>query len=108
MARRARGKAAKRRRWSERIWTSTSADASESVLPVADSARFCRRVRMEATDHAQASWGPLVWKKNGSGSLANGCASMPAVHVPEQSSQGGFLLVRAEVFGRPCFGIACA
>jgi hypothetical protein len=25
-----------------------------------------------------------------------------------QSGQGGFLLVRAEVFGRPGFGIACA
>jgi hypothetical protein len=25
-----------------------------------------------------------------------------------QSRQGGFLLVRAEVFGRPGFGIACA
>jgi hypothetical protein len=25
-----------------------------------------------------------------------------------QSSQGGFLLVRAEMFGRPDFGIACA
>jgi hypothetical protein len=37
----------KRRRRSERIWTSTSADASESVLPVADSARFCRRVRVQ-------------------------------------------------------------
>jgi hypothetical protein len=49
-----------------------------------------------------------VWKRNGSGGLANGCASMPAVHAPEQSGQGGFLLVRAEVFGRPCFGIACA
>jgi hypothetical protein len=48
MARRAGGKAAKRRRRSERIWTSTSADASESVLPVADSARFCRRVRMQS------------------------------------------------------------
>jgi hypothetical protein len=47
MARRAGGKAAKRRRRSERIWTSTSADASESILPVADSARFCRRVRMQ-------------------------------------------------------------
>jgi hypothetical protein len=48
MARRAGGKAAKRRRRSERIWTSTSADASESVPPVADSARFCRRVRMQS------------------------------------------------------------
>jgi hypothetical protein len=38
----------KRRRRSERIWTSTSVDASESVLPVADSARFCRRVRMQS------------------------------------------------------------
>jgi hypothetical protein len=28
-------------------WTSTSADASESVLPVADSARFRRRVRVQ-------------------------------------------------------------
>jgi hypothetical protein len=25
-----------------------------------------------------------------------------------QSGRGGFLLVRAGVFGRPCFGIACA
>jgi hypothetical protein len=25
-----------------------------------------------------------------------------------QSGQGGFLLVRAEMFGRPGFGIACA
>jgi hypothetical protein len=25
-----------------------------------------------------------------------------------QSGQGGVFLVRAEVFGRPCFGIACA
>jgi hypothetical protein len=48
MARRAGGKVAKRRRRSERIWTSTSADASESVLPVVDSARFCRRVRMQS------------------------------------------------------------
>jgi hypothetical protein len=47
MARRARGKAAKRRRRSERIWTSASADASESVLPVAGSARFRRRVRVQ-------------------------------------------------------------
>jgi hypothetical protein len=50
----------------------------------------------------------MVWKQNGSGGLANGCASMPTVHAPEQSGQGGFLLVRAEVFGWPCFGIACA
>jgi hypothetical protein len=62
----------------------------------------------KTTDHAQASLRPMVWKQNGSGGLANGCASMPAVHAPEQSGQGGFLLVRAEVFGRPCFGIACA
>jgi hypothetical protein len=48
LARRAGGKAVKRRRRSERIWTGTSADASESVLPVADSARFCRRVRMQS------------------------------------------------------------
>jgi hypothetical protein len=41
-----RRKGAKRRRRSERIWTSTSTDASESILPVADSARFCRHVRM--------------------------------------------------------------
>jgi hypothetical protein len=25
-----------------------------------------------------------------------------------QSGQGGFLLLRAEVFDRPCFGITCA
>jgi hypothetical protein len=56
----------------------------------------------------QASWGPLVWEQNGSGGLANGCASMPAVHAPEQSGRGGFLLVRAKVFGRPYFSIACA
>jgi hypothetical protein len=62
----------------------------------------------KATDHAQASWRSMVWKQNGSGGLANGCASMPAVHAPEQSGKGGFLLVRAEVFGQPCFGIACA
>jgi hypothetical protein len=49
-----------------------------------------------------------VWKQNGSGGHANGCASMPVVHAPEQSDQGGFLLVRAEVFGRPCFSITCA
>jgi hypothetical protein len=47
MARRAGGKTAKRRRRSERIWTNTSADASESVPPVADSVRFRRRVRMQ-------------------------------------------------------------
>jgi hypothetical protein len=47
MAQRARGKAAKRRQRSKQIWTSASADASESVLPVADSARFRRRVRMQ-------------------------------------------------------------
>jgi hypothetical protein len=40
--------------------------------------------------------------------LANGCASMPAVHAPEQSGQRGFLLVRAEAFGWPCFSITCA
>jgi hypothetical protein len=56
MARRAGGKVAKRRRRSERIWTSTSTDASESVLPVADSARFCRRVRMQSNGpHASKS-----------------------------------------------------
>jgi hypothetical protein len=49
-----------------------------------------------------------VGKQNRNGGLANGCASMPAVHAPEQSGLGGFLLVRAEVFGRPCFSIACA
>jgi hypothetical protein len=47
MAQWARGNTAKRRRRSERIWTSTSADASESVLPVADSARSRRHVRMQ-------------------------------------------------------------
>jgi hypothetical protein len=36
-----------RRQRSERIWTSTSADASESVLPVAGSARFRRRERVQ-------------------------------------------------------------
>jgi hypothetical protein len=61
-----------------------------------------------ATDHAQTSWRPMVWKRNGSGGLANGCASMPAVHAPEQSGQGGFLLMGAKMFGRPCFSIACA
>jgi hypothetical protein len=61
----------------------------------------------KATDHAQAIWRPMVWKQNGSGGLANGCASTPTVHAPEQSGQGGFLLVRSEVFGRPGFGIAC-
>jgi hypothetical protein len=49
-----------------------------------------------------------VWKQNGSGGLANGCASMPAVHAPEQSGQGGFLLMQARMFSRPCFSIACA
>jgi hypothetical protein len=48
-----------------------------------------------------------VWKQNGSGGLANGCASIPAVHVPEQSGQGGFLLMQARMFDRPCFSIAC-
>jgi hypothetical protein len=51
---------------------------------------------MQATDHAQASWRPMVWKQNESGGLANGCASMPPVHAPEQSGQGGFLLAWAE------------
>jgi hypothetical protein len=40
--------AAKRRRRSGRIWTSTSADANESVLPVAGSARFRRRGRLQS------------------------------------------------------------
>jgi hypothetical protein len=60
LARRAGGKAAKRRRRSERIWTSTSADASESVPPVADSASFCRRVRMQSN-------GPRVSKLEADG-----------------------------------------
>jgi hypothetical protein len=47
MARRAGGKAAKRRRRSEQIWTSASVDASESVLPVDDSSRFHRHVRVQ-------------------------------------------------------------
>jgi hypothetical protein len=41
------GKAAKQRRRSGRNWTGASADASESVLPVADSARFRRRERVQ-------------------------------------------------------------
>jgi hypothetical protein len=39
--------AVRRKRRSGWIWTSTSADASESVLPVAGSARFRRRERMQ-------------------------------------------------------------
>jgi hypothetical protein len=39
--------AAKQKRRFERIWTSTYADTSESVLPVTDSARFCRRVHVQ-------------------------------------------------------------
>jgi hypothetical protein len=39
--------AAKRRWRSRRIWTSASADARESVLSVAGSARFRRRVRVQ-------------------------------------------------------------
>jgi hypothetical protein len=62
----------------------------------------------KATNYAQASWRPMVWKQNGSSDLESGCASMPIVHAPEQSGQRGFLLVRVELFGRPGFGIACA
>jgi hypothetical protein len=43
-----------RRRRSERIWTNTSADASESVLPVASSARFRKRERVQ-DDRPRAS-----------------------------------------------------
>jgi hypothetical protein len=84
------------------------------ALTKAERASVARRSQSEgacvckATNHAQASWRPMVWKQNASGGLANGCASIPTVHAPEQSGQGGVLLVRAEVFGRPCFGIACA
>jgi hypothetical protein len=41
------GKAAKQRQRSGRNWTGASADASGSVLPVAGSARFSRRVRVQ-------------------------------------------------------------
>jgi hypothetical protein len=54
MARRAGGKVAKRRRRSERIWTSPSADASESVLPVTGSTRFRKRERVQ-DDRPRAS-----------------------------------------------------
>jgi hypothetical protein len=39
--------AAKQKRSFERIWTSTSVDTSKSVLPVAGSARFHRRERVQ-------------------------------------------------------------
>jgi hypothetical protein len=39
--------AAKRKQRSGRIWINASADASESVLPVAGSARFRRRERVQ-------------------------------------------------------------
>jgi hypothetical protein len=83
MARRAGGKAAKRRRRSERIWTSTFVDASESVPPVADSARFCRRVRMQSNgpraskleaDGVEAEWErrPCEWLRKYAGSARSG------------------------------------
>jgi hypothetical protein len=43
-----------RRRKSKRIWTSTSADVSESVLPVTGSARFRKRERVQ-DDRPRAS-----------------------------------------------------
>jgi hypothetical protein len=39
--------AARRKRRSGRIWTSTSADTSESALPVTGSTRFSKRVRVQ-------------------------------------------------------------
>jgi hypothetical protein len=76
-------KAAKRRRRSERIWTSTSADASESVLPVADSACFCRHVRMQSNKpraskleangvEAERERRPCEWLRKYAGSTRTG------------------------------------
>jgi hypothetical protein len=83
MARRAGGKAAKRRRRSERIWTSASVDASESVLPMADSARFRRRVRVQGNQPRasklrasgmKAEWErrPCGWLRKHAGSARTG------------------------------------
>jgi hypothetical protein len=83
MARRAGGKAAEGRRRSKRIWTSTSADASESVLPVADSAHFCRHVHMQSNrprasklevdgvEAEQERW-PCEWLRKYAGSARTG------------------------------------
>jgi hypothetical protein len=71
---------------------------------------------MESTTLMQADHGP---RESGSASMVWRIKkrSREAKTVVErdelggdavQSSQGGFLLVRAEMFGRPDFGIACA
>jgi hypothetical protein len=75
--------AAKQKRRFERIWTSTSTDTSESVLPVIDSARFCRRVRMQSNGpraskmeadgvEAERERRPCEWLRKYAGSARTG------------------------------------
>jgi hypothetical protein len=77
------GKAAKQRRRSGQNWTGASADASGSVLQVASSARFCRRVRMQSnrprankleTDDVEAERErrPCEWLRKYAGSARTG------------------------------------
>jgi hypothetical protein len=107
-----RGRRSCRTQRSGRNWTGASAGASGSVLPVAGSARFCRRVRVQG-NRPRAS--RLKARGTGAererrtraaarrGGPAGGCADMLAVHAQEQSGRRGFLLVRAGAFCRPCF-----
>jgi hypothetical protein len=91
--------AAKRRRRSGRIWTSASADASESVLPVAGSARFRRRVRVQdnrpRASMLRASGVRAEWEQHAGGATrrddpAGGYAGVPAVFQQHtRMSSGG-------------------
>jgi hypothetical protein len=110
MAWRAGEKAAKRRRRSERIWTSTSADASKSVLPVADSAHFCRRVRVQSNGprasklevdgvEAERERRPCEWLRKYAGSARTG-----AVRSRRVSSCASRGVRSAMLWHRMCVG----
>jgi hypothetical protein len=92
--------AAKRRRRSERIWTSASADKSESVLPLAGSAHFRRRMRVQdnrpRTSRLRASGVRAEREQHAGGATrrddpAGGYAAVPAVFQQHTCMSNGGL-----------------
>jgi hypothetical protein len=116
MARRAGGKAAKRRRRSERISTNASADASKSVLPVAGSVRFRRRERMQGNrpraSSLRASGVRAIQEQCAGdatrrGDRAGGYAGVPAVFLQHtRVSSGGLTREQENLEVRGGIGIA--
>jgi hypothetical protein len=83
--------AARRKRRSGRIWTSTSSDTSESALPVTGSTRFSKRVRVQGNRPSSTHDNP----SRRTSSLSTGSRHRRAFLFTDPVRHGNSLFIRS-------------